>query len=601
MAEEGRMWRDRHGAASELFSFLSGIYKEVKKERQREPFIYKDDLQVHLVNPGQCKSLEGFWGGGEMAFVMEGKPFKVDEENMDKSQDSSSHSFNVPVEESCLPLPLSSMKARQLLSSYTLTHNPNMAELRNGKAVDVLPQLWVRCDGSDPEGTCWLGAEPIKTSRNEITGMAFHKVTYAGPTTDKTSFPSLEALKRSHKERHHSSAMQTRGFAQYDLFSTVESSIIESQTNVTVDFVWNGVDTILQIPPLTSAATLNIMVESGDPRSPVYPVYKELEFLLVLSEGLRTGVTEWPETSESKSAVEMVQEHLNELKNKLDGVNNPAPKKEAEKVKSDAAEVESSIHSFLSERGDLDFAEMLWCKMRNSVSCYQDVVTCFSLVIQAMRYGEVHPWIHRGSSSTLSQLIQQSYHGEMKSIPLSGLTPIRMLLEIGLDKMKKDYLNSFIGRELATFNYLDYFVSTSVDLQEQVHRVKKLHHMLEVVSHCNAFLSLEHENLFPLTQICLKHYKENPWNEQHVFKLPIRPTVIGSFYQNSHPQTWRLEIISGHGQKEVKTTWQLSARPPVDHLPCDVSGVQNDMTINVDNEDVAYYQAQISCSHVCFC
>lgn len=498
-------------------------------------------------------------------------------------------------------MPLSSMKARQLLSSYTLTHNPNMAELRNGRAVDVLPQLWVRCDGTDPEGTCWLSAEPIKTSRNEITGMAFHKVTYAGPTTDKTSFPSLEALKRSHKERHHSSAMQTRGFAQYDLFSTVESSIIESQTNVTVDFVWNGVDTILQIPPLTSAATLNIMVESGDPRSPVYPVYKELEFLLVLSEGLRTGVTEWPETSESKSAVEMVQEHLNELKNKLDGVNNPAPKKEAEKVKSDAAEVESSIHSFLSERGDLDFAEMLWCKMRNSVSCYQDVVTCFSLVIQAMRYGEVHPWIHRGSSSTLSQLIQQSYHGEMKSIPLSGLTPIRMLLEIGLDKMKKDYLNSFIGRELATFNYLDYFVSTSVDLQEQVHRVKKLHHMLEVVAHCNAFLSLEHENLFPLTQICLKHYKENPWNEQHVFKLPIRPTVIGSFYQNSHPQTWRLEIISGHGQKEVKTTWQLSARPPVDHLPCDVSGVQTDMTINVDNEDVAYYQAQISCSQVCFC
>ncbi|XP_072258709.1 protein zwilch homolog [Pyxicephalus adspersus] len=595
------MWQDRHREAAELHTFLSSTYEKVKKESQPGPFIYKDDLQVYLVGPGQCKALEGFWNGSEIAFVMEGKPLKAENEIMDESQNSYSHSFNGPVEESCLPLPLSSMKARQLLSSYTLTHNPNMSELRNGKPVDILPQLWVRCDGSDAEGTCWLGAEPNKTSRNEIAGVTFHKVTYAGPTTDKTSFPSLETLKKSHKERHHSSAMHTRGFAQYDLFSSVESSIIESQTNVTVDFVWNGVDKILQIPPLTSAATLNIMVESGDPRSPVYPVYKELEFLMVLSEGLRTGVTEWPETSESKSAVEIVQELLNELKNKLDGVNNPPPKKDAEAIKSDAAEVESSIHSFLSERGDLDFAEMLWCKMKNTISCYQDVVTCFSLVIQALRHGEVHPWIHRGSNSTLSQLIQQSYHGKMQSVPLSGLTPIRMLLEIGLDKMKKDYLNTFIGRELATFNYLDYFISTSVDLQEQVHRVRKLHHMLEVVAHCNAFLSLEHENLFPLTQICFKHYKENPWNEQHVFKLPIRPTVISSFYQNSYPQTWRLDIISGHGQKEVKTTWQLSSKPPVDHLSCDISGLQTDMTMSADNEDVAYYQAQVSCSQVCFC
>ncbi|CAJ0934884.1 unnamed protein product [Ranitomeya imitator] len=320
----------------------------------------------------------------------------------------------------------------------------------------------------------------------------------------------------------------------------------------------------------------------------------------VLAEGLKTGVTEWPETLETKSAVELVQELLHELENKLDGVNNSSSKKEAEKVKSDTAAVDSSIQSFITERGDLDFAEMLWCKMRRSVSSYQDVQDCFSLVIQSLKYGDVHPWIHRGSSSTLSKLIQQSYHGNMQSISLSGLAPIRMLLEIGLDKMKKDYINCFIGRELATFNYLDYFISTSVDLQEQVHRVRKLHHMLEVVVNCNAFLSLEHENLFPLTQSCLKYYKENPWNEQHVFRLPIRPSVISSFYQNSHPQTWRVEILSGHGQKEVKTMWQLSARPPVDHVSFDVPDVQNDMAMSGDSEDILYYQSQISCSQVHF-
>ncbi|XP_066449018.1 protein zwilch homolog isoform X1 [Eleutherodactylus coqui] len=596
------MWQERHRAAGELYGALLSVREQFKKG-ESGPVPYKDDLQIHMVSPGQCQSLESFWSGNETAFMVERRTLKLEEDMLEGSRTSDSHSLNLSVEKPCDPLPVSTMQARQLLSSYTLTHNPNMAQFGqfgNEKPMEVLPQLWVRCDRTDAESTCWLGAEPIKTSRNEMTGMSFHMVTCAGPTSDKSSFPSLEALKKSHKERH-SPAMQTRGFARYDLFtpSTIENSVIESETSVTVDFVWNGVDRILHIPPLTSAATLNIRVESGDLRSPVYPVYRELDFLLVLAEALKTGVTEWPETLETKSAVELVQELLSELKNKLDGVNS-APKKEAEKVKSDTAAVDSSIQSFVTERGDLDFAEMLWCKMKKSVSSYQDVVNCFSLVIQSLIHGDVHPWIHRGSTSTLSKLIQQSFHGNMQNISLSGLTPIRMLLEIGLDKMKKDYINCFIGRDLATFNYLDYFISTSVDLREQVHRVRKLHHMLEIVVNCNVFLNLEHENLFPLTQSCLKYYKENPWNEQHVFQLPIRPSVISNFYQNSHPQIWRVEILSGHGQKEVKTMWQLSARPPVDHVSFDIPDVQVDLTMNGESEDVLYYQAQSSCSQVHF-
>lgn len=36
-----------------------------------------------------------------------------------------------------------------------------------------------------------------------------------------------------------------------------------------------------------------------------------LNLLQVLADGLRTGVTEWPEPLEAKSAVELVQEFLN--------------------------------------------------------------------------------------------------------------------------------------------------------------------------------------------------------------------------------------------------------------------------------------------------
>ncbi|MEE6503571.1 hypothetical protein FKM82_004858 [Ascaphus truei] len=448
------MFAQQHRAAEELQRFLYRIHGEVKNEKPKGPFLYEDDIRVHVVSDGPCRSLETFWNISGPIFIMEREPIKLEENDvMDESQ---MNGFEGSLQESVQPLALPFMRARQLLSLYTAAHNPNMSQRTNGNPLVVLPPLWVRCDGSDGEGTCWLGAEPIKTPNNKISGMSFRMVTCNGPTSDKTSFPSLETLLRAHRGRHRSPVIKTKGFAQYDLFGStmVENTFIESQSSICVDFAWNGVDNTLQIPPLTSAATLNIRVESGDVRSPLYSVYKELEFLLVLAEGLKTGVTDWPEPTEARTVAELVQELLNEEKNKQDGLNNSVLKTEAQEVQSDTVVVDSSIQSFLTERGDLDFAEMLWCKMRSSVSSYEDVVNFFSLVIQSLKHGQVKPWIHGGSSSSLSTLIQQSYHGNMQSVSLSGLTPIRMLLEIGLDKMKKDYTNCFIARELVTLKYL---------------------------------------------------------------------------------------------------------------------------------------------------
>ncbi|XP_078539166.1 protein zwilch homolog isoform X2 [Lissotriton helveticus] len=595
------MWEARHRAAGELHRFLRSAW-EKKEETSDVVFLFENEIQVQMIREGHKSPLDTFWNGQGVLFIAEKKPVKIENGEQEEPSADESHALQNSLQEISGPIPLSVHKARQLLSSYIMAHNPNMDQLSIKKPVAVLPPLWVRCDSSDPEGTCWLGAEPIKTSINKFTGINTHVVSCKGPMSEKLPFASLEDLKRIHKGQHHSSVTMTKGFAQYDLFgsTTVENSIIESQSNVLVDFMWNMVDKILQKPPSSSTAALNIQVESGDQRSPVYQVYRELDFLLALAKGLKTGVTGWPEPLETRSAVDLVQELLNDLKSKLDGVNNTVNTNEAENLKGDVAAVERDVQAFSTERGDLDFTEQLWCRMRKSVTSYQDVVDCFTLVIQSLKHGDVQPWIHRGSSSSLSRIIQQSYSGTMEPVSLTGLAPIRMLLEIGLDKMKKDYINCFIGQELATLNYLDYFISTSVDLQEQVHRVRKLHHMLEIVVVCSVFLSLGHENLFPLTQSCIKYYKENPWNEKHVFQLPVRQSVVSSFYQHAHPQTWRVEIISGHGQNEVKTIWQLSSKPPMDHVVFDMPDVTMENTVIGDSDETLYCTTLVTCSQLHF-
>ncbi|NWQ95194.1 ZWILC protein, partial [Burhinus bistriatus] len=560
------------------------------------------DVEICLIG-GSCKSpIERFWNGNNMLYILQKARHNEESDLVEESKpDDAIYASELLPKESSGPVALSVRRAKQLISLYTMVQNPNMTHLKTSELV-VLPPLWIRCDGSDPEHTRWLGAEPLKAG-NQITGINFYMVTCDGPTADKTCFADLEELKMAHKMKHHSSIVTTKGSAQYELIraAAIEDTIVESESNIYVDITWNTVNKILETPPLISAATLNITLESGDPRSPVYQLYRELQFLLALAEGFKTGVTEWPEPLESESAVELVQEFLTDLKNKLDRFCISENKNETEKIKCDTAAVDSSIKSIFSERGDLDFAEQLWCKMKSKcVSSYQELVECFTLVIKSLEHGEIQPWIHQGSSSLLSKLIQQSYHGKIEVVSLSGITPIQMLLEIGLDKMKKDYVSFFIVKSGSCLLFQDYFISTSVDLQEQVHRVQKLHHMLEIMVSCTVLLQFKHENLFPLTQICMKYYKENPLNEKHVFQLPIRPAVVKKFYQNDHPEIWKVDMSSGHGQKEVKTTWQVSTNPPAEHMTSNNTGLFSDSTVNGSSEERMYFIAMAKCSQVHF-
>ncbi|XP_063269115.1 protein zwilch homolog [Prinia subflava] len=590
----------RRRAGGGLGGLLLRIREDGKDGIPEHPYLYEADVEISLVG-GSCKSpVEKFWHGSSAVYILQKATHSEESNSMEESRmDDAVYASEVLPKESPGALALSVGRAKQLISLYTLVQNPNVACVGPG-APAALPPLWARCDGGDPQHSCWMGAEPLGAA-STVTGLNIYTVSCHGPTADKSRFANLEELKMEHKIRHHSSVVTTKGFARYELIAAaaVEDTIAESGGSISVDITWNGVEKVLETPPLISAATLNIALESGDPRSPVFHLYRELQFLLALAGGLKTGVTEWPEPSESESALKLVQEFLTDLKKKLDGDCVFGNKTETEKIKCDTAAVDTCIKSIFGERGDLDFTEQLWCKMK-SVSSYQELIDCFTLVIKSLERGEIQPWIHQGSSSFLSQLIQQSYHGQMEAVSLRDITPIQMLLEIGLEKMRKDYVSFFIGQELATVNYLDYFISTSVDLQEQVHRVQKLHHMLEMMVSCTGLLQFRHENLFPLTQICMKYYKENPLNEKHVFQLPIRPALVKKFYQNDNPEVWKVEISSGHGQREVKTTWQVSTSAPVEHGTANNSGFLSDSTVNGSSEERLYFITKTQCSQVHF-
>uniref|UniRef100_A0A8C1WLB0 Protein zwilch n=1 Tax=Cyprinus carpio TaxID=7962 RepID=A0A8C1WLB0_CYPCA len=481
----------------------------------------------------------------------------------------------------------------QLLSWYTMAQNPNMPQV---EAPGTLHPLWVRCDKSDPCATAWLGVETVY-SGNKTSGVKLYTVSCKGPTGDETSFTKLDELKQEHEKRHHASTVATKGYAQYNLFCSLkeESMIFESQSSVIASLTWNNVEKVLECPPLSSKASLNIKVSVGDMRSPLYQTYKEMEFLLVsaLAEGLRTGETEWLEPMETQSAVDLTRALIEGIAAVLINLCTVCAK---QKAKTDAI---AAFSSMVIARGDLDFTEQLWEKMRKSVTSYQDITECLRIVVKAVKLGKIKPWIHKDSNSTLSKLILQSYQQQIDAMPLTGLTPANMLLELGLDKIRKDFINYLVGKELTTLNYLRYYLDTEVDLQEQVMRVRKLHHLLEILGTCSTFLSLPHDRLFLFTQSCLQYYKTSNYDEDHVFQLQIKPALISYFYEKEQPFSWAMEVSSGQGSKEVKTALYLSDKPLVDHISFDLD-VPLDESVNGESEKMFYYRTMVSCSLISF-
>ncbi|KAL2093264.1 hypothetical protein ACEWY4_010576 [Coilia grayii] len=581
---------------SDANRFVESLKGLCQKNTDNE-LIYEDNVQISLVNH---KVPLHKLVCGNLPVLVAGRKLKL--ENAQDDSEDSLRSEDLPDTEAAGeeqkdtgPQPLPLKNARQLLSWYTMTRFQNMSTV----ACAPLPPLWVRCDMSDPLGTAWLGAEPISTG-NKVSAIKLYTICSKGATVDKSSFISLDELMQLHQKRHHASAVETKGYAQYDLFGSmeVENTIIESQCSIIAVFRWSNVEKIFQMPLPSSEAVLDITLAIGDMKSPLYETYKELDFLETLAQGLQTGEAEWPDPTDRRSAVDLTKALVEELESIAKTGHGPAGKG-AEALNEDKPDTPSQADKGINiysaaglERGDLDFTDQLWVKMRSSITSYQDITDCLKMVISAVKHGQIKPRVHRNSSNSLGRLILQSYKQQMEEVCLSGLTPVHMLLQMGLDKMRKDYINYLIGRDLTTLNNLSYYLSTDVDPQEQVTRVKKLHHLLEILVICTTFLNLPHECLFPFIQSCLKYYKTSPYDEKHVFQMQIRPVMISKFYQKEEPMAWGVEVFSGQGSREVRTSFHLSNQPLVDHVT--FSSDFNKTTMNGEKEETAFFSTMVT-------
>ena len=73
--------------------------------------------------------------------------------------------------------------------------------------------------------------------------------------------------------------------------------------------------------------------------------------------------------------------------------------------------------------------------------------------------------VHKSNKSQLAQLVRDSYYGKMVQPRLADTAPIRLLAEIAVEKILRDYMNAFIG------TFYAYQLSNRVKLIESMNHV----------------------------------------------------------------------------------------------------------------------------------
>lgn len=443
-----------------------------------------------------------------------------------------------------------------------------------------LPGLWMLCEHKTSEVAFNKPTPVIKglsvRCAPKHKNIVHSAIDYHGTvTTDlHSSLKSVGDIVSTFKEQYNVSCVDKQVFAEYGLGSGEEGR----DHQITLEYIFSDPEEIRCPPPTSADTTVKMSLTPGGTLSPVLAVYQELSSLFSLLK-ISEGGSEWPE-SESP-----------------DGCTNPVSCDTfIEKVKEatfnyttvmeDTIASPSIVNTIFPVRTDIDFCDMVWLFVKDS-QCMDDLRKPLRQIAGAVFDHHIQPIIDTSNNAPLAKLFRKAVvcsnpeeqvllRAHLKDL-LSTERVIQSLVELGLGKLVKDYVNYFTIHELATKNQLSYFVQadSSVTIREQCNRLSKLHCVAELTSYILNQLPMAMPG--QLTQSALQVYPSLPTTVENYDKeatplfniqLTAHPSATRSAVNlcaSLQPLTWTL-LLTEHNKEMPSDLWIISEQtlPPGD-------------------------------------
>ena len=93
--------------------------------------------------------------------------------------------------------------------------------------------------------------------------------------------------------------------------------------------------------------------------------------------------------------------------------------------------------------------QSLTSKVDSLTENVNDLMLTMIVVMAKVLYYYLYYWqVHRSNKCEFAELVRKSYFGSMSSPDISGSHAVRMLIEMGMDKLCRDYASAFVGEYL---------------------------------------------------------------------------------------------------------------------------------------------------------
>lgn len=441
--------------------------------------------------------------------------------------------------------------ARLYLSLYNIYLSKNSIK-------ETLP-LWIPCDGKDPNCTVWMGVHFEEGKHSRII------MNCSGPSKVE-KLPNLDIIKQNNLLgfSNLTTQLSVDAFASYiipDLKSMFdESSDTQNLENlkdssVVLQCSWNNVSHILEQPNCNAKCNLLINITSETGKNSAYLISSDLELIKNLSLGVECGEITWPAKSDRDVAVE--------IKNLMESLKYSSLRKKFEcnvniTNEFNDFQIDSAV---LGIRQDQDFTDELWNVLKRC-SSYQELKISLMNVINVLKTGEIKPIIFRNNTTKIAKM-SVSKQDNIEPMMLEGRSLLNLLLEIGMEKLRRDFMYTFVQHELATQDQVSFFLKTNIPSSKAVLELEKLHCVLKLVSICTNYLHLPKSLVNNFVREALSYYRNKEAADvEHTFCFPILYTNASKLIQSLKPKEWQVSLKTSTDSDVSHTVCLFCIQPP---------------------------------------
>ena len=279
-------------------------------------------------------------------------------------------------------------------------------------------------------------------------------------------------------------------------------------------------------PPHSSKSVLQVQVALGEQQSPLNEVFLELTSLDSIA---NTTLNELSSNEGTISLdIDRLYENLTSFKETVSNFSLYGGVNESEENKMKEDEDDDSLEKPMSQlirqkfvRSDYDFTDKLWLFLRNADRGYQEMKFYLDDIINDIVHGSLQPAVSPINSTKLAKLVRKMYTEESEDckIPIkekileflsNDAAIVNLIIEIGFEKIRKDYYHYFLTNELTIVTALEKMRGKQPMGQHNhandISFLWKLHCCLEVVITPTVYLRLDHDSQRSLLNAALEYY-----------------------------------------------------------------------------------------------